>query len=181
MKKVTRQSILAGAVAALITLPGWSAEGQPPVLDSTDTTATQPAPELKTDLPENSPVMESPVTAESQLAATHPMLALTPDDLYRQEVIGSDGKTIGRVTDIVSDKANGDIYAVVSTGGFLGIIGGTKHIVSIDELSFEDKALHIRATQEGLATHEKYQEGNYLVVKPDDHPISEFSAFEKGK
>ncbi|WP_428610432.1 hypothetical protein, partial [Sedimenticola sp.] len=63
MKKVTRQSILAGAVAALITLPGWSAEGQPPVLDSTDTTATQPAPGFKTDLPENSPVMESPVTA----------------------------------------------------------------------------------------------------------------------
>jgi len=183
MDKKYRKSLLAGAIAALVALPVWSAQDAAPMPGTTDVTSGQSTPQESSQYSTGTPkpMGESVGTAPKSLAGSNSMLALTPDDLHRQEVIGSDGNTIGKISDVVSGKDNGDIYAVISTGGFLGLIGGTKHIVPLNELRLEQQKLHVDVTQEELSAREEYTEERYLVVKPDDRPIIEFSAFEPKK
>lgn len=181
MNKVYRKSLLAGTIAALVTLPVWSAQDTAPMPETTDITADQSTVQESAQYSTGAPKpMEQPAGTGSQsMAAGHSMLALTPDDLHRQEVIGSDGKTIGKISNVVSDRENGDIYAVISTGGFLGLIGGTKHVIPLAELRLEQQKLHVGLTLEELSAHEEYREESYLVVQPDNRPITEFSAFEQ--
>jgi len=183
MNKEYRKSLLAGTIAALVTLPVLSAQDTAQTPGTTDVPAgqstMQESPQYSTSTQKP---MDEPVRTEAKpMAGNNPMLTLTPDDLHRKEVVGSDGETIGKVSDVVSGKENGDVYAVISTGGFLGLIGGSKHVVPLNELRLEQDKLHIGVTQEELSAREKYTEEHYLVVKPDDRPIIEFSAFEQKK
>ncbi len=177
-----RKALLAGAIAALVTVPAWSAEDSAPMAGKADAaagqTTTQEAPQYSTQTPQP---MSEQAGSEAPPATAQSISALTPDDLHRQEVIGSDGKAIGRISEVVSDKQSGDIQVVISTGGFLGLIGGTKHVVPLDELRLEGNKLHINSTQEALSSRAEYAEDQYVVVEPEDRPVSEFSAFEQVK
>lgn len=178
MNREYRKSLLAGTIAALVVLPVWSAQDTAGATDVTPGQSTrQESLQYSTGTPK--PMDESVRSETKPMAGSNAMLALTPDDLHRQEVIGSDGKTIGKISDVVSDKENSNIYAVISTGGFLGLIGGSKHVVPLNELQLEQQKLHVGITQEELSAREKYMEEHYLIVKPDDRPIIEFSAFEQ--
>lgn len=182
MNKGYRKTLLAGAIAALIAGPVAGAQHETQAQDAPGAVPEQPAQESPQYSPSTpQPRDEQAGTAEQPGAEPSSMLALTPDDLHRQEVIGSNGEAIGRISDVVSDREGSDIYAVISTGGFLGLIGGTKHVVPLSELRLEEQKLHLNATQEDLSAREEYTEEQYLVVQPDDRPISEFSAFEQMK
>lgn len=176
-----RKTLLAGTIAILAAPSAWSAQETAPMPRTETITAEQSAgqeaPRYSTGAPES--MDRSAGTRAKSVAGDNAMLALTPDDLHRQEVIGSDGETIGKISEVVSGKEKGDIYAVISTGGFLGIIGGTKHVIPLNELRLEQQKLHVDATQEELSAREQYAEEHYLVVQPDDRPIIEFSAFEQ--
>jgi sporulation protein YlmC with PRC-barrel domain len=182
MKMDYRKALLAGAIAALVTVPAWSAEDATPMSGKADVTTgqttPQKAPEYSTQTPQP---MHEQTGSDAQPVATQTIRALTPDDLHRQEVIGSDGEAIGRISEVVSDKQSGEIQVVISTGGFLGLIGGTEHVVPLDELRLEEKKLHINSTQEELSARTRYTEEQYVVVEPEDRPVSEFSAFEQMK
>ncbi|WP_275096625.1 PRC-barrel domain-containing protein [Sedimenticola hydrogenitrophicus] len=192
MNKGYRKTLLAGAIAALIAGPVLGAEHAAQAPEAPGMTPEQPVQEAPQSSPSTPQPMdeqvgtEQPAATDEQAGTEQPaadevnsMLALTPDDLHRQEVIGSDGEAIGRISDVVSDRGGADIYAVISTGGFLGLIGGSKHVVPLSELRLEEQKLHLSATQEELAAREEYTEDQYVIVQPDDRPISEFSAFEQ--
>jgi len=183
MKPDYRKSILALALASVITLPAWSAsdpasssEQSEPNLESTSTDRIQDDGQ-QIQLSRDTDDARVSVT-EKQPGTLDPMMSITPDDLYQRDVIGSEGEKIGHVSDVVSHRGDGTIYTVIYTGGFLGLIGGTRHVIPLSELRFEDKKLHLDTTREGLSQRKLYEEGVYTMVQPHDRPISEFSAFE---
>lgn len=182
MKCKYRNSVLALAVASALSLPAWSAS---PAETSNETSAPglessaaqfQDKMKEKQSTPDTSDARVS--AAEKQTITPNPMMSITPDDLYQRDVIGSEGEKIGQVTDVVSHRESGSIYTVISTGGFLGLIGGTRHVIPLSELHFENKQLHLDTNQEGLSQRKRYEKEVYTLVEPHDQPISEFSAFE---
>lgn len=176
MKTLNYIPVAAAVIAALITLPAWSAEHSMQSEGGDDMTSSQPAPQAQ---PESTPPMGAQEQATREVTTDNPLMSLHPRDLEGQEVVGSNGEEIGRISEVVSDRDEGRIYAVISSGGFLGLIGGTEHAVALDDLTIVEGKIHLDTTQENLSATEEYQEENYLVVEPRDQPISEFSAFER--
>lgn len=74
-------------------------------------------------------------------------------------------------------REDGLIYAVVSSGGVLGI-GAHKVPVPLQDLQRQGDALHIGIAKEALRNGPKYQDDQYVELKPSNQPISEFAAFE---
>lgn len=103
---------------------------------------------------------------------------MTPQTLSTMTVIGKDDEKLGSIEKVVSDRQTGKIYAVISSGGILGI-GARKTVVSLDTLQLEGQQVRLSATSDELSSRERYAPGMYTEVKPEDHPISEFSAFEE--
>jgi len=103
--------------------------------------------------------------------------ALTPLHLKHMEVIGISGEKIGKVEDVVRSREDGFIYAVVSTGGILGI-GAKEVTVPFKELEMQGDGLRIGTTKDDLQRWPEYQEDQYAALEPTNKPISEFSAFE---
>lgn len=181
MNKGYRKTLLAGAIAALITGPVLGAEHAAQAPEEPGMTTDKPMQESTQSTPSTPMPMDKQTGTAEQPTAAEPssMLALTPYDLRKQEVIGSGGEAIGRISDVVSERMGGEIYVVISTGGFLGLIGGSDHMVPLRELRLEEQKVHLSTTQEELISREKYMKDQYVVVQPDDRPISEFSAFEQ--
>ncbi|HEX9594455.1 MAG TPA: PRC-barrel domain-containing protein [bacterium] len=102
----------------------------------------------------------------------------TPKELHRMDVLGTTGDEVGTLKDVVAKREGGEICAVISVGGILGV--GAKEIaVPLDELRLEGDDLHILATKDDLMSREIYVADQYSEVQPEDRPISEFSAFEE--
>lgn len=101
----------------------------------------------------------------------------TPEELHRMDVLGTTGGEVGTLKDVVAKRDGGEICAVISVGGILGV-GAKEIIVPLDELRLGGGDLHILATKEDLMSRELYVAGRYSEVQPEDRPISEFSAFE---
>ena len=102
---------------------------------------------------------------------------LTPEALSKMEVIGRDGKKLGKIEKVVSNRVNGKLYAVISSGGILGL-GARETALSLDTLQVEGNRIHASATGDELAASKQYAPDMYFEVKPEDQPVSEFSAFE---
>jgi sporulation protein YlmC with PRC-barrel domain len=102
----------------------------------------------------------------------------TPKELNRTDVLGTTGEEVGTLKDVVAKRDGGEICAVISVGGILGV--GAKEIaIPLDELRLEGDDLHILATKDDLMAREVYVVDQYVEVQPKDRPISEFSAFEE--
>lgn len=99
-----------------------------------------------------------------------------PADLTGETLFGSEGKPLGEVTGIVSDRISGRIYAVVSSGGFLGF-GASRYAVPLDGMRKGEKAMHVQMSAAELEMSKEYTAQRYVNVKPESRPISEFSAF----
>ena len=183
MNITLHKSALAVGIACMITLPAWSANDPVQLPEKHAVTTEQSTTPSKSYAVEEKPAIAEKITNESlsRNDTANPLLSITPDDLYQRDVIGSSDEKIGHVSDVVSHKTTGEIYGVISTGGFLGVIGGTRHIIPLAELSFEDNKLHLNATQEELTQRERYVDERFTTVQPHDRPISEFSAFEQGR
>lgn len=171
-----RNSLLAGVIAALMTSPAWvsAQQGQAPQADS------------------GHPVQstgESPASTENQMKSvpqgallpSHPddslSSALTPQQLKSMEIEDVSGEKIGKVEDVVRSREDGFIYAVVSSGGLLGI--GAKEItVPVETLEVQGNRLRIGATKDEVQRWPEYQDDQYAELEPMNKPISEFSAFE---
>lgn len=185
MKKHFRKSILAATITSVMALPVWAGSDTTVSTEQTDPDRTSATAQPRDEVVEK---QSAPETGDSQVSAVgaqvltpDPMMSVTPDDLYQRDVIGSTGEKIGHVSDVVSHRETGEIRAVISSGGFFGIIGGTKHAIPLSELRFEDKQLHLDSTRDALSQRARYQDEQYTLVQPHDRPISEFSAFEPTK
>lgn len=171
MNTKLRKTLIAGAVAALITAPAWAAEDAPAYQDE--------VPQVESGQPmEGAPQYgaEPDVAAPAPLAMDNPLYARTPEELRRVEVIDPAGDKVGRIKTVVLGPDRDSAHAVISYGGFLGL-GAREVIVSLDELQIAEDKLQISATKEELEARGDYAPEQYVELEPD-RPISEFSAFE---
>ena len=84
----------------------------------------------------------------------------TVEDVTGKQVVNSDGEEIGEVSKIVEDNA-GNMFAVVSVGGFLGI-GAKEVTVPLDRMELKDKQLMAPlASKEELDKKSAYDETKY--------------------
>lgn len=60
------------------------------------------------------------------------LLDETPSALIGETVKDAEGDTVGKIRKVVA--ANGDAHAVVRSGGFLGLIGGTEILVPLERI-----------------------------------------------
>lgn len=102
---------------------------------------------------------------------------LSPGDLIGNHVVGVGSNTLGELSSIVSDRISGRIYAVISSGGFLGF-GESRYAVPLDDLRRRKGDVHVALTESELKMSKKYSDDRYTTVSPVDRPISQFSAFE---
>lgn len=191
MKYPVTKSLLAAAIAALISLPGLAAEpSEDPITAPMDSTTVpeenQVLPQDPTAVQPGMPETDAERTEELQMGGDDPLtapaqssvLALTPDQLERMTVIDPTGKEVGKVEQLVRSKQSGSIEAVISSGGVLGI-GATEIAVPIDTLELADRQrLEIQASGEELAALEGYAPEAYVPLEPTDKPLAEFPAVE---
>ena len=178
-----RKSLLAGVIATLAASPGWIAaqQAQPPQPDS-QLNGQQPgeAPGLSGGqlrlLPEYSapvknPAVNAPQGKESLIST------FTPKYLEQMEVVGESGERIGKVEDVVRSREDGFIYAIISSGGVMGI-GAKETPVPLKELEVQGDKLRIGATKDAFQRWPDYHEDQYIALEPSNKPISDFAAFE---
>jgi PRC-barrel domain len=175
-----RNSLLAGVIAALIAAPGWvsAQQEQAPQVDS----GHQGPPTVGAPAPSANPMKSVPEGAlMPSEGATHRnntlLTALTPQQLKHMEIDDASGQKIGKVEEVVRSREDGFIYAVVSSGGLLGI-GANEVTVPVEMLELQGNQLRISATKDELQRWPEYQEDRYAELEPTSKPISEFSAFE---
>jgi len=184
MKYPVTKSLLAAAIAALISLPGLAAEPpEDPITAPMDSTVV---PEDPSAVQPGMPQTDAERTEELQMGGDDPLtapaqssvLALTPDQLEHMTVVDPTGEKVGKVEQLVRSKQSGSIEAVISSGGVLGI-GATEIAVPIDTLELSDQGpLEIQASGEELAALEGYAPDAYVPLAPTDKPLGEFPAVE---
>jgi hypothetical protein len=178
-----RKSLLAGVIATLMAAPGWLAaqQLQAPQPDSErhgQQMGDSPAPSGKSIRPEPSSVEPATNPAGTTTQGDNTLLSvLTPQHLKHMDVVGASGEKIGKIKDVVRSREDGLIYAVVSSGGILGI--GAKEIpVTLQELQVHGDKLRIGTTEDDLRSWAEHQEDQFVELKPSNQPISDFAAFE---
>ncbi|WP_432698123.1 PRC-barrel domain-containing protein [Marinobacterium sp. YM272] len=182
MKKVFHPLLLAGALLSSVAIPVWAGEG----LDVN----TQNLPGIQIVRVEKVSaagtkilmpnLAENPQQTPGFLLAAPEALELynqAPEDLKGEQLYGAEGKLLGKVSEIVSDRISGRIYAVVSRGGFLGF-GASSYAVPLDNLRRGEGAMHADMTASQFEMSKEFTTDRYIRVQPESHPISEFSAFE---
>jgi PRC-barrel domain len=175
-----RNSLLAGAITALIAASSWvsAQQEQAPQADS----GHQGPPTVVAPAPSANPMKSVPEGAlMPQEGATYRnntlLSALTPQQLKHMEIDDISGKKIGNVEAVVRSREDGFIYAVVSSGGLLGI-GAKEVTVPVEALKVQGDRLRIGTTKDELQHWPEYQDDQYAELAPTNKPISEFSAFE---
>lgn len=168
-----RKTLIAAAVAALISTPAWSATDaseREPGAEVSRESQSQDAYSRKTD-------NRSVDGAARARTSANVLYSHTPDELQGMEVIGSDGETLGKIKTVVMDRSREDVHAVISSGGFLGM--GTREIlVPLAELKLVgDKKVEATFTKAAVAERPKYKAEQYGVME-SNRRISDFSAFE---
>lgn len=110
-------------------------------------------------------------------------MSTTVEHLKGMEVQTRGNEEIGNVTDIVSDAQTGQLYAIISVGGVMGL-GDKKVPVQLDQLQLQDDQLIASGviTPDELENRPEYLEANFREVD-DDRRIdrAEFSAFEQSE
>jgi sporulation protein YlmC with PRC-barrel domain len=79
---------------------------------------------------------------------------MTATSIIGESVIGSDGKQLGKIEEVVLDLTSGTVsYLVLSTGGFLGF-GDKYYALNLDSLSIslDEKLFYIDIDQKKLKT-----------------------------
>jgi sporulation protein YlmC with PRC-barrel domain len=178
-----RKSLLAGVIATLAASPGWSApqQAQPPQPErqhNLQQTGEAPGPGggQQRLLPEYSAPAKSP-TGHAAQGDESLISALTPRQLKQMEVVGASGEKIGKVADIVRSRKDGFIYAIISSGGVLGI-GAKETPVSLKAMEVQGSKLRIGATKSDLPRWPEYRKDQFVELHPANKPISDFAAFE---
>jgi len=161
MDHIYRKSLLTGVIASLVAAPGWAVASSQQTVGAQDRQPGQ--------------TMHEP--ASGMAIPSHGVYGKTPKELTRMDVRGTNGGALGTLKDVVAKREGGDLCAVISVGGILGV-GAREVVVPLDELYLRGDELHILASKDELMKREVYAAPLYREVQPEDRPISEFSAFE---
>jgi len=175
-----RNALLAGAIAALTASPSWVSAQQaeaPPTTSGQQEQPTVGAPPASSANPMKSAPVGALLSHDTNHRGDRLLSALTPQQLKHMEIVDVSGEKIGKVEDVVRSREDGFIYAVVSSGGLLGI-GAKEVTIPIETLEAQGDKLRISATKDEVERWPEYQDDRYAELEPMNKPISEFSAFE---
>ena len=180
MNKTTYQSLLAGVITTLITVPAWSTESEQPSQESP--TAIQPSMEQPHTTTVPSTDMQHPQSSimNRNPSASTELYTMRPEDLIDHEVKDHNGEKIGKISDVVSRQQDGQIFVVIAQGGFMGM-GASKYVLPLQDLTKKVDEIYLRDTVSSASVKEQYLKDRYVSVDPEDRPISDFSAFEENK
>ncbi|WP_181358907.1 PRC-barrel domain-containing protein [Pseudothauera lacus] len=186
MKVILQNTLIVGAIAALLAGPTWAAgETQSQSSNPTRTELGQPE---RNQSPSSQPMNQTPrsgaAASASASAGSSSLYARSADDLEGMKVVDSAGDKVGTIKQIVLAADRKSAHAVISSGGFLGI-GATDILVSLDKLTPVGDNLQMRATKEDIVAlkDKEVDRDKYAEVKgsaPISGSIVEFSAFEPG-
>ncbi len=106
--------------------------------------------------------------ATTAAATTATVNAVAFDDLDGEDAYNNMDQEIGEITDIVMEKTTGDIYVVVSAGGFLGL-GDADVVFPYERVSVAGDKVMIdtNMSEENLEDRNDYQEDLYEDVPED--------------
>lgn len=149
-----RKSLVAGAIAALVSVPGWAA-GEAGSTGAAGTSGAQMSSEQ----------------------ASNPLYSMTPQQLQDMDVVSATGEEIGSVSKVVSGRAQEGIQLVISSGGVAGV-GGKEVAVPLNEASLQGDKIQVSSSKAELEAQPEYQAEQFVEVQPADQPISDFAAFE---
>jgi sporulation protein YlmC with PRC-barrel domain len=133
-----------------------------------------PAP-ARTDQPDVGPPASPPDVAPAvPILASHDL-----QGILGKEVRSATGENMGRIVDVVVDRAGQVRAAVIDFGGFLGV-GSRKIAVDWDALSFPrpgDKAgrVTLEFTRDQVKAGPEYQDGKPVVVLGDQGKLEPFA------
>ncbi|WP_447553659.1 PRC-barrel domain-containing protein [Vreelandella sp. EE22] len=97
------------------------------------------------------------------------LMSLQISEVEGMTVVNQSGDEIGNVDRIVEHSDSGDLYAVVSIGGFWGF-GSTDVALAIQEMALEDDQLVMQTpygSDEIESATEEYNEDNYSQIDND--------------
>jgi sporulation protein YlmC with PRC-barrel domain len=100
----------------------------------------------------------------------NPLFDQTPEDLEGRDVIGADGDRIGEITEVVMDPERQSVYAVVSSGGLLGI-GAREYAVHFNDLQMTGEELQLTTSWDTVEARGRYDEEAYIQFEQKDQPI----------
>ncbi len=100
-----------------------------------------------------------------QAASTIPG-GLTAEEIIGRDVVNKNGEEVGQVETLVIQPDKGDVHAVISVGGFLGI-GDRDVAVPLKELDFgtENVTLMSQQTKEDLEALPEYRENEWRLFE----------------
>lgn len=101
-------------------------------------------------------------SAEAEQAAGTIPGGLTAEQIIGRDVVNKNGEDVGQVERLVIQPDKGDVHAVISVGGFLGI-GDRDVAIPLKEMEFgeENVTLMSQQTKEDLEALPEYEENEW--------------------
>lgn len=188
MKAMTRKHHLVRLSALAVALAATGVHGQPGLLLAAETETGSPAESAAQaggQQPAQNAAADSTGTPERSAQTTtltEHWLDVTPDTIERKTLVNTEGEKLGDVTGVVRHKQSGEIAAVVSMGGFLGIgwLGGREVAVPLDRMHLQanNVILFSPATRADLIEQEgEYRPDDYLALDGNT-PLGELAGVE---
>ncbi|MGH8556105.1 MAG: PRC-barrel domain-containing protein [Methylococcales bacterium] len=109
--------------------------------------------------------------------STNELYSKTPDEVVGMDVVDVEGETVGTVDDLVVDKAQSTVSAVVAVDRIFGLIGGKKIVIPLDSLQLRGQDLEVSFNKDQLKTSPEYIKEYYIPIpEKDQRPIIDFLA-----
>lgn len=167
------KTLLATAIAVLIAGPALAASDM--AESSPDETKSKPAQTQKADRSDSG--WQKVDGAARAAASNNALYNHTPDELSGMEVVGVDGKSLGKIKTVVMARNLADVHAVISTGGMMGI-GAHEVLVPVSELKLvKNDRIQANLPKETIAESTGFNAEHYGVLEANRR-IGDFSAFK---
>lgn len=179
MNKLYRKTLIATAVAALMSAPAWSDTHD---IDS-DLDAEQPMDSQSQDEQSDDTWNDEEFGSDDGMDGMgdhgdSTLMSMTPDELNGMEVIGADGESIGDISEIVGSLTDDEAYAVVTHGGVLGI-GSHEFVIPLSELtSVNEDQVRANFNESEADMRPDYDSDSYAELD-SDRPVSEYSSMNQ--
>jgi hypothetical protein len=155
-------------------------EKSEPISQAPEATVPQTTPGATGDITEDEPVdPETESAAGQEMASESSLYAMNAEEIIGKKLVTSDGTELGEIDTLAKKPAEGEsVYAVVTAGALLGMIGGEKVVVDLKDLTLVDDKLQTSAIQseEQLKQQPQFNEEEYVKIEQTDRPISEFAS-----
>lgn len=197
MNKFYRKTLIATAIAALMSAPAWSDTHDTDMETDGDATTDSQIQDSEThDSQSDDDTWNDDLGTEEDGDwddeefgsddgidgmgdhGDNALMSMTPDELNGMEVIGSDGESIGDISEVVGSLTDDEAYAVVSHGGVLGI-GAHEFVIPLSELmSVNEDQVRAEFNESEAEMRPDYDSDSYAELE-SDRPVSEYSSMNQ--